>query len=97
MKRCLSRGFLAALLAGLAVMTACRLYNLERKLNPADADFLNKVRYIITSEERRTFLELPDSEKAQFIEDFWKRRDPDPTTEENEFKMEYFKIGRAHV
>lgn len=90
MRRRLSTGFLLTLLAGLTLMAACRLYNLERNLNPVNADFLNKVRYIITSEERKTFLELPDSEKPQFIEDFWKRRDPDPTTEENEFKMEYF-------
>jgi GWxTD domain-containing protein len=68
----------------------CRLYNLERKLDPVNADFLSKVRYVITSQERKIFLELPDSEKPQFIEEFWQRRDPDPSTPENEFKMEYF-------
>jgi len=69
--------------------SSCRLYELERKLNPVNAEFLSKVRYIITSKERKIFLELPDSEKEQFIEEFWKRRDPDSDTEENEFKMEY--------
>ncbi len=69
--------------------SSCRLYKLERKLAPANAEFLSKVRYIITSKERKIFLELPDSEKEQFIEEFWKRRDLDPYTEENEFKMEY--------
>jgi len=70
--------------------SSCRLYKLERKLDPVNAEFLSKVRYIITGKERKIFLELPDSEKENFMEEFWKRRDPDPSTEENEFKMEYF-------
>ncbi len=70
--------------------SSCSLYNLERKLDPVNADFLSKVRYIIVKKERKIFLELPDSEKEQFREEFWKRRDPDPDTEENEFKIEYF-------
>ena len=75
---------------------SCRLYNLEKKLDPVDAEFLSKVRYIITSEERKIFLELPDEEKGNFREEFWKRRDPSPDTEENEFKTEYFKrLDRA--
>ena len=69
----------------------CRLYNLEKKLSPEYQDFLSKVRYIVTKEERKIFLELPDSEKNEFIREFWERRDPDPYTEENEFKEEYFR------
>jgi len=77
--------------------SSCRLYKLERKLEPENAEFLNKVRYIITKKERKIFLELPDVEKEAFKEEFWKRRDPDPDTEENEFKMEYFnRIERAN-
>jgi GWxTD domain-containing protein len=76
--------------------SSCRLYNLEKKLDPVNAEFLNKVRYIITRKERKIFLELPDSEKEKFKEEFWERRDPDPETEENEFKMEYFtRLERA--
>ena len=69
----------------------CRLWRLERRLDPVNADFLNKVRYIVTAEERRIFLELPDDDKPAFIEGFWERRDPDPGTEENEFKDEFFR------
>jgi GWxTD domain-containing protein len=79
---------LALLLA--AALGGCRLWRLERQLGPVDAEFLNKVRYIVTAEERRIFLELPPSDRAAFIDEFWKRRDPDPETEENEFKDEYF-------
>lgn len=77
------------LLIGLAAVSACRLYNIERKLTPAHSDFLSKVGYIITSEERKIFLELPEAEKDTFIEEFWERRDPDSDTERNEYKVEY--------
>lgn len=79
--------FLALCIGG---VVSCRLYMLEQKLKPEHREFLSKVRYIITSEERKIFLELADSEKEDFKEEFWSRRDPDPSTEENEFKEEYF-------
>lgn len=69
---------------------------MQKKLEPGDAEFFSKVRYIITKKEKKIFLELPNSEKEKFKEEFWKRRDPYPDTEENEFKMEYFnRIERA--
>lgn len=73
------------------IAVGCRLYQLEKKLSPGYKEFLSKVRYIVTKEERKIFLELPDSEKKEFQEEFWSRRDPDSTTEENEFKDEYFR------
>ena len=69
----------------------CRLYNLEKNLSPENREFLSKVRYIITKAERKIYLELPDSEKKGFQVEFWNLRDPDPVTEENEFKEEYFR------
>jgi GWxTD domain-containing protein len=70
---------------------------LERKLDPVNAEFLSQVKYTITREERKIFLELPDAEKDKFKEEFWKRRDPDPRTEENEFKIEYMnRLERAN-
>lgn len=85
------------LLLLLLFFPSCRLYNLERQLDPVNAEFLSKVRYIITKEERKIFLELPAEEKEEFKEEFWKRRDPNPDTEENEFKIEFFnRIERAN-
>jgi len=50
------------------------------------------VRWIITDEERSTFMQLSnDEERDQFIEAFWQRRDPTPDTEENEFKEEHYR------
>ncbi|HEV2708445.1 MAG TPA: GWxTD domain-containing protein [Pyrinomonadaceae bacterium] len=49
------------------------------------------VAYIITPDERRAYKKLQtDEEREQFIEGFWRRRDPDPDTEENEYKDEYY-------
>ena len=63
---------------------------LEKSLAPDHKDFLSHVRYIITGKERKAFLNLPPAERDGFIEDFWKRRDPDPETEPNEYKDDYF-------
>jgi GWxTD domain-containing protein len=68
----------------------------ERKVKPelkkAYKDWLDKdVTYIITDEERKAFKKLAtDDEREHFIEEFWRRRDPDPDTDENEFKEEYY-------
>ncbi|PYS99944.1 MAG: GWxTD domain-containing protein, partial [Acidobacteria bacterium] len=49
------------------------------------------VAYIITSEERKAWNKLQtDEEREQFIEAFWRRRDPDPDTEANEYLEEHY-------
>jgi GWxTD domain-containing protein len=51
----------------------------------------NDVAYIITDEEKKAFKALAtDEERENFIENFWRRRDPNPDTEENEFREEYY-------
>ncbi len=77
------------LAAVLVSFTACRSFSAVRKLAPAHRDFLNKVGYIITKDERKIFLALPESGRDAFVEEFWKRRDPDPDTAGNEFRVEY--------
>lgn len=48
--------------------------------------------YIILPEERDAFLKLTnDTERQNFIEQFWLRRDPTPDTEENEYKEEHYR------
>lgn len=49
-----------------------------------------EVVYIITAKEKDVFLKLEtDRERELFIEAFWKQRDPNPTTPENEFRKEH--------
>jgi GWxTD domain-containing protein len=66
--------------------------NVKPELKKAYKDWLDKdVTYIITDEERKAFKKLAtDDEREHFIEEFWRRRDPDPDTDENEFKEEYY-------
>ncbi len=66
--------------------------NVKPELKKAYKDWLDKdVAYIITDEERKAFRKLAtDDERERFIEEFWRRRDPDPDTDENEFKEEYY-------
>jgi len=62
-------------------------------LGPSYAKWLNEeVVYIISSTERDTFLKLKtDKERDFFIESFWKQRDPNRATPENEFKTEHYR------
>jgi len=66
--------------------------NVKPEIKKAYKDWLDKdVTYIITDEERKAFKKLAtDDERERFIEEFWRRRDPDPDTDENEFKEEYY-------
>ena len=47
--------------------------------------------YIITEDEKKVFKALSNEEEREsFIEQFWLRRDPDPRTNDNEFKEEHY-------
>jgi GWxTD domain-containing protein len=63
-----------------------------KEINVAYKNWINKdVDYIITPDERKAFKLLQtDEERENFIENFWRRRDPNPDTEENEYRDEYY-------
>ena len=65
---------------------------LEKELNPEDKKWLNEdVAYIISPEERQAFLQLQnEDEREAFIEEFWQRRNPDPTSSYNQYKEDYY-------
>ena len=69
-----------------------KVRTVKEELNKAYKRWLSEdVAYIITKEERRAFMALQtDEERENFIENFWRRRDPNPDTEENEFREEYY-------
>jgi GWxTD domain-containing protein len=64
-----------------------------KDLSPTYRKWLEEeVVYIITPKEKEVFLQLEtDRERDLFIEGFWKQRDPNPTTPENEFKDEHYR------
>ena len=66
-----------------------------RKIKPeikkAYRDWIDNHDPILTQAERDAFKKLAtDDEREKFIEDFWRVRDPDPDTEENEFKQQFY-------
>jgi GWxTD domain-containing protein len=67
--------------------------SLKRELKGEYRKWLDEdVRWIITDNERKAFMQLSnDEERDQFIEAFWQRRNPDPDSEDNEFKEEHYR------
>lgn len=70
-----------------------RLKALRKELEGPFRKWLDEdVRYIITTEERKAFLQLStDEEREQFIQQFWVRRDPTPDSMENEYREEHYR------
>ena len=66
--------------------------NVKKELREVYKKWLEQdVSYIITDEEKRAFKKLAtDEEREQFIEAFWRRRDPNPDTDENEYVEEHY-------
>ncbi|MBM3311639.1 MAG: GWxTD domain-containing protein [Candidatus Aminicenantes bacterium] len=78
---------------GLGLILAC-LFGCSQarlvKTDPFFGEFFEKTSLLMTEEEIDLYLHLPDKEsKAEFIADFWKIRDPDPTSADNENKGEF--------
>jgi GWxTD domain-containing protein len=49
------------------------------------------VKLIITAEEEEAYNKLKTNEEREnFIDSFWRRRDPSPDTEENEYREQYY-------
>jgi GWxTD domain-containing protein len=60
--------------------------------SPYDKWLKEEAVYIITDEERAAFKKLgTDTERKQFIEKFWARRDPTPGTPANEYRDEHYR------
>lgn len=69
----------------------CTTRNIGRlKLDPESFRFYETTNMIMTKEEAKIFSFLPDeASRKEFIREFWEKRDPDPSTPENEFKSEF--------
>ena len=53
--------------------------------------YLDQIKYIATDQELKLYNQLNSKGKQEFLLQFWKSRDPDPSTPENEFMIEHFK------
>jgi len=59
--------------------------------------FKQDVTYIATTAELKMFDELNFVGKKNFMEEFWRRRDLNPETPENEFKIEHYRRINAAI
>ncbi|MGB6870555.1 MAG: GWxTD domain-containing protein, partial [Acidobacteriaceae bacterium] len=66
---------------------------LKQELSKTYKKWLDEdVRWIITDQERKAFLSLSnDEERDAFIEQFWRRRNPNPDSPENEYREEHYR------
>jgi GWxTD domain-containing protein len=91
-QRNLSKSTVFFLLSALWVLTSCTTIPQKRyALDPSSYEFISKARYTITKQEKNIFFSTPPEKRQEYVEEFWKKRDPDPSTEINEFKEEYFR------
>lgn len=73
----------------LVVVVSCRT-PIDREKDPFYESFYEKASLIMTQEEIEIYRRLPDREsREEFIQEFWRIRDPDTSTEENENKVEF--------
>ena len=84
------------LLAGCAIVCAALSAQTKTHKNTIESAYGKwldvDVAYIITADERKAFTRLgTDDEREQFVEQFWRQRDPTPDTEENEYKEEHYR------
>jgi GWxTD domain-containing protein len=65
---------------------------LAKESDPYRTWLTEEVSYIITEEEKAAFLRLStNEEREQFIEEFWRRRNPDPDSPENTAREEHYR------
>ncbi len=61
-------------------------------MDPGSRDFFEYARLIMSKQEKDIFRHLPDAEsRKDFIVDFWEKRDPDLSTDFNEFQEEFYR------
>jgi len=59
-----------------------------------EQEYYDKIEYFATSEELKIYKSLEPEGKKRFLENFWKKKDPNPNTGENEFLQEF---GRRYL
>ena len=65
---------------------------LAKESAPYTTWLTEEVPYIITKEESDAFLRLAtNEERQQYVEEFWRRRNPDPDSPENGYREEHYR------
>src|SRR4029453_11603353 len=85
-----------ALRGGLLLLSSLLAAGSQAAKNPTVKEWLDgPVRYIATPEEIKEFKRLKDDrDRASFIEQFWRKRDPSPETLTNEYRQLFRERGK---
>lgn len=68
-----------------------KVRQVKKELKRPYIDWIKDVDVILTEDDRLAWNKLKtDDERDQFIQLFWRQRDPDPDTEENEYKEQFY-------
>ena len=85
-----ARWFVLPLLLVVVLLNACSAASRGIEQDPYYESFFEKARLIMSREEMEIYKHLPDAQaRGAFIDEFWKKRDPDPATPENENQAEF--------
>ncbi len=57
----------------------------------------DEISYLATNKELKAYDGLSLTGKQEFLREFWRLRDPDPATPQNEFKIEYYRRWKYAV
>lgn len=80
----------AIITLGIVFLIGCSVFLTDVQKDPFYESFFQKTRLIMSKEEIEIYKHLPDKEaKQDFIRDFWEKRDPSPSTEINENRIEF--------
>lgn len=65
--------------------------NIKSEPNKAIRQWIKEHELILTQSEREAWKKLQtDDERQKYIEEIWRSRDPDPDTEENEYREQFY-------
>ena len=84
---------MVALIFGLSLYSLTAFAAKHSQLPPTYDHWLNQeVNYLITNQERASFLALTtDKDRDSFIDTFWAIRNPDPNSPSNTYKDEHYR------
>ncbi len=74
------------------ILTLIPLFLLSSDFKKEKEKVFDELMLIMTKQEKKEFKKIDSQEELRkFVEDFWRRRDPDPSDERNEVKETYYK------
>lgn len=82
---------LLLLFCGSWATLSCVSYMNYYDMDESGREKFDEIRYVATDKELGEFSHLAPGQRDEWLEKFWKKRDPTPDTPVNEYKLEHYK------